>query len=50
MPLLPVISPFGTDGLVPGGDAAQGSECGVPGASSVKRKKFIELGLELLAA
>ena len=34
-----------------GGDAEQGSECGVPGAPSVEAEnEFIEVGLEVLAA
>jgi hypothetical protein len=36
--------------VVRGGDAEQGSECGVPGASSVEAEdEFIEVGLEVLA-
>ena len=34
-----------------GGDAEQGSECGVPGAPAVEAEdKFIEVGLEVFAA
>ena len=36
---------------MPGGDAEQGSECGVPGAPAIEAKdEFIEVGLEVLAA
>jgi len=36
---------------VPGGDAEQGSEGGVPGAPAVEAEdEFIEVGLEVLAA
>ena len=36
---------------MPGGDADQGSECGVPGAPAVEAEdKFIEVGLEVFAA
>ena len=35
---------------MPGGDAEQGSECGVPGAPAVEAEnEFIEVGLEVLA-
>ena len=36
---------------MPGGDAEQGSECGVPGAPAVEAEdEFIEVGLEVFAA
>jgi hypothetical protein len=36
---------------VPGGDAQQGSECGMPGVPAVEAEnEFIEVGLEVLAA
>jgi hypothetical protein len=36
---------------VPGGNAKQGSECGVPGAPAVEAEnELIEVGLEVLAA
>ena len=34
-----------------GGDAEQGSECGMPGAPAVEAEdEFVEVGLEMLAA
>ena len=51
MPLLPVRSTSCKGRLVAGGDAEQGSECGVPAAPAVEAKdEFIEVGLEVFAA
>ena len=37
--------------MVRGGDAEEGSECGVPGAPAVEAEdEFIEIGLQVLAA